>query len=416
MANVTPKVPAIATCTLNDILTAGTLNISPVAWQQIDPSLWFTPVSDNPTEVHITTWVARQLQDYTYGNLIRDDLFFAFQEDFASWAETNFDKINQPFKRELKLLLRKRGIYTGKNNGPIGRQLANLLKIESCPEWPVDERCPNPHQRFSRGKAEAKQEDTEVLLQGTSFLDSNGSQQKEKLQGSVTSNLSKNKQPPRQSQVGTSTMLQNPYITLPPEPTINEDLDPHVLTQFAKLWDKGKMYTGEPYDILDDKLRIFLNICKFLKIRPGQFHAALPRILKGRAETYYLHFIGPEASFALAYMKLKAHFDTEINHNTYYTDWTTTTFPKVRQENSENSLQEVLQILIDKLELCQRALGPNYTGEEVLRTAVIMACRGVPELKNALFKPAKYCEELYSDLRSSIETFERYPSTPIYDR
>ena len=134
MANDTPKVPVIPTCTLNDILTAGTLNISPVAWQQIDLRLWFTPVSDNPTEVHVTTSVARQLQDYTYGNLVGDDLFYAFQEDFATWMETNFDKINQPFKRELNLLLRKRGIYTGKNNGPIGRQLANLLKIESCPE------------------------------------------------------------------------------------------------------------------------------------------------------------------------------------------------------------------------------------------------------------------------------------------
>lgn len=35
---------------------------------------------------------------------------------------------------------------------------------------------------------------------------------------------------------------------------------------------------------------------------------------------------------------------------------------------------------------------------------MIMACRDVPELKNALFKPAKQGEELYSDLRSSIET------------
>lgn len=133
-------------------------------------------------------------------------------------------------------------------------------------------------------------------------------------------------------------MLQNSYNTLPPEHIKNEDLDSYVLTHFTKLRDKDKMYTGEPYDILDDKLRIFLNICKILKIQPGQFHAALPRILKGRAETYFLHLIGPEASFASAYLKLKAHFDTEINHNTYYIDWTTTNFAKVCQDDNEKTL------------------------------------------------------------------------------
>lgn len=70
----------------------------------------------------------------------------------------------------------------------------------------------------------------------------------------------------------------------------------------------------------------------------------------------------------------------------------------------------VLQIMIDKLQLCQRALGPQYLDEEKLRTAVIKACRGVPELKWALFNLSKRCEELFSDLRSSIETFLDQPT------
>jgi len=39
-----------------------------------------------------------------------------------------------------------------------------------------------------------------------------------------------------------------------------------------------------------------------------------------------------------------------------------------------------------------------------LRTTVINACRGVPELEMALFKPATICEGLFSDLRSAVET------------
>ena len=64
----------------------------------------------------------------------------------------------------------------------------------------------------------------------------------------------------------------------------------------------------------------------------------------------------------------------------------------------------MLQILLDKLQLCQRALGKNFEGEDALRTTVINACRGVPELEMALFKPAPICEGLFSDLQSAIKT------------
>lgn len=46
---------------------------------------------------------------------------------------------------------------------------------------------------------------------------------------------------------------------------------------------------------------------------------------------------------------------------------------------------------------------PELYWRRSIRTAVIMACRGIPELMNALFTPAKCCEELFSDLGSSIE-------------
>ena len=74
-------------------------------------------------------------------------------------------------------------------------------------------------------------------------------------------------------------------------------------------------------------------------------------------------------------------------------------------ENPDKGLHEVLQILLDKLQLCQRALGKNFEGEDALHTTVINACRGVPELEMALFKPAVLCEGLFSDLRSTVKTY-----------
>jgi hypothetical protein len=60
-------------------------------------------------------------------------------------------------------------------------------------------------------------------------------------------------------------------------------------------------------------------------------------------------------------------------------------------------------LLFNKLQLCQRALGKKFMGEDALRTNVIQACRGIPELKQILFKSARGSEELFSDLRSFIQ-------------
>lgn len=103
-------------------------------------------------------------------------------------------------------------------------------------------------------------------------------------------------------------------------------------------------------------------------------------------------------------MAIKNHFDHNVHHQHYYTDWTTTSFARIRMEIPDKDLHEVLQILLDKLQLCQRALGKNFEGEDALRTTVINACRGVPELEMALFKPATIYEGLFADLRSAVET------------
>jgi hypothetical protein len=47
----------------------------------------------------------------------------------------------------------------------------------------------------------------------------------------------------------------------------------------------------------------------------------------------------------------------------------------------DKTLYKALNLLLDKLQLCQRALGKEFMGEDALRTNVIRACRGVPELK-----------------------------------
>ena len=79
---------------------------------------------------------------------------------------------------------------------------------------------------------------------------------------------------------------------------------------------------------------------------------------------------------------------------------------KVEKSNIGKTNLEVLQALLDKLQLCQRALGLGNMGENQLITAIQRACRGVPKLEFALFTPATTFEKLSSKLRSSIMTHD----------
>jgi hypothetical protein len=92
-----------------------------------------------------------------------------------------------------------------------------------------------------------------------------------------------------------------------------------------------------------------------------------------------------------------------MNHNHYFTDWITITFSQMKSKHFDKTFYEAFDLLLNKLQLCQRALGKEFISEDALRTNVIRACRGVFELKQALFKSARGCEKLFSDLRSSIQ-------------
>jgi hypothetical protein len=124
--------------------------------------------------------------------------------------------------------------------------------------------------------------------------------------------------PPFTSQI--TPAPHDPYFDLLLRPIPNKRLDSTKAAMVIKLWNKDKRYIGNAYDLLDDKIRLFYNICYHNEIRLSQFAAVFPRIFTKRAKKYYLHYISPENDFYSAYMKIKMHFDTNVNHHHYYTN------------------------------------------------------------------------------------------------
>ena len=73
----------------------------------------------------------------------------------------------------------------------------------------------------------------------------------------------------------------NLYIQIPPIKVPNKMLPATIVAKFVKIWDKNSNYTGEAYDILDDKIRYFLDRCYTVAVKQSQFHAIFSSILSG---------------------------------------------------------------------------------------------------------------------------------------
>ncbi|KAF1363027.1 hypothetical protein EJ07DRAFT_162974 [Lizonia empirigonia] len=448
-------------CTLTREELLGTTNLKAREWRHIDPEIWDDDIEAPDNEVDATaatTYIARAIADYTDRPITDDELIGEFRQDFEGWTKAMFKRAHTTYTKELKRILRFKGVYTGHFNMSPIEAVFRLLDSEEFPRWPdeqfkytnFDERsvahrlqrelkqrhnAAGPLQPTDVGTASQAQSQTSIrardqdaenkrtYAQDQTRTWDRASQQLEQGQQPAEPLIETIEQTPQaeQRQQSHQPPLKynnfdrfreytpaypqrpkgpsvppiipsgdtDPYKAVPPIEFGNKKLDPKTINVFTKMWDREKKYTGKPYDLLDDKLKIFYSICYHADIQPDQFHAVFPRILEGRAQDYYLHFVDQRMdTFLTVYTKLKNHFDTDVNHSHYYADWTTISFVKVRRENPDKTLHEVLDIMLDKLQLCQRALGQQYMGEYALRRLwSARSCLEIYDLRSKTHSP-----------------------------
>ncbi|KAG9381500.1 hypothetical protein A1F94_007154 [Pyrenophora tritici-repentis] len=101
----------------------GTTNIKPREWHHIDPEMWEDNVEAPDDEVGITTATTT---------------LWEFRQDFEGWTEAMFLRAQPIYTKELKRILRFKGVYTGRINMAPSESLARLLRMEEYLEWPQD--------------------------------------------------------------------------------------------------------------------------------------------------------------------------------------------------------------------------------------------------------------------------------------
>ncbi|XP_044718728.1 uncharacterized protein HRG_07293 [Hirsutella rhossiliensis] len=64
------------------------------------------------------------------------DMLDTFQRIFECWNEHTWKKAHREYKRALRNLLRRRGVYTGNDNSPLAVRFASLQTVDNLPTWP----------------------------------------------------------------------------------------------------------------------------------------------------------------------------------------------------------------------------------------------------------------------------------------
>ncbi|KJZ80489.1 hypothetical protein HIM_00339 [Hirsutella minnesotensis 3608] len=381
------------------------------------------PITQSSSLVHRNSFflgcVATYMVDKrNHGIALLGDLY----NDFTGWSYDDFELINPRLRSRLRTLLRIRGIYMGKANSSISRALCGLLTSNELPEWDENELLGQEvaentvaykvKQKLLQGTVKAAlSSPAPVVIQQPTITrpaEPESPQIIETHQPAQQEPQHQWRESPRYQQTlpVRTTNFRDAYTSIPPVRFENEEVEADLTIRFIKIWDKKLAYTGEPYDIFDDKIRKFMSVCRQANIPPSKFHGVFPSILAKEAQSFFLHEISTDLTFAEMYQKMKEHFDTEINQKMYHTDWSTLTFSRLRAEMPGKSSDEVLQALLTKLRLCRRALGDKSGGEGGLIDATLKACRGVPEFRLAIYSPAPTFEGLASQLRSSLSAMQ----------
>ena len=353
-----------------------------------DPKFWDRTIDiTQPLEAkHVTTYFARSMMEAIWfkldGKALRDSL----REEFEGWTKYQFDMVNRSFRKRMIQILEGGGTQIPGQS--ISAKLTRVLDttpptlIETQSQGQEPEQEPVTRQPKAREQQQPRSSATQHSLADEEEASAIPTiEMPDRIRQSVAvehQSLSRDgyriSATPATTQVSRATpsgsrTTQEVWnfpqpsqpIPRPPRTTVSPDfdlpptriihngvIDPSKISAFQKGWRSARNYTGKPYDILYDKARFFVSFCKRLQIQEDQYHAVFPDILSDRAEDFYMNHIGPDKRWDEIYRLLDDHFNTNTNHAQYWTDWTTTSFARARQDNPDKTLPEVLEITPDQ--------------------------------------------------------------------
>ncbi|KHJ30686.1 putative glycosyl [Erysiphe necator] len=140
-------------------------------------------------------------------------------------------------------------------------------------------------------------------------------------------------------------------------------------------------------------------------------------MLSGQAHLYYYSKIAKlTLDFNGASQMLRYQYETEQPQQKDFSEWSTITLSGTLNQNSDKSLDQYFELMLDNLQNLQLRLAPIYHTQKALRDKIMYACRSIPEFCLACFSPIPILEGVCNQLRSSILIAIELPRKPFINQ
>ncbi|KAI6251504.1 hypothetical protein HI914_00540 [Erysiphe necator] len=368
------------------------------------------------TESIVNGYISYSIEAWKVLKYKDDDLWMAYQEDFENWSEKTFKIAHINAIRSLRDFLRENGVFVNKVKS------VNMIKslMETLGE--TDQHIWTPPEiqyQLARGHmntrlialpTETKDPEAETYETKSTLVYKNQDAKQ-------IPTISQSQQIPFKQNLPSQARSSQPYSQYAPE---NSSLapNPQIMKNFSNYKNSGdraitnlrKTYTQElkycgAGDSLSLKLEMFYDLCAENGITEDLYRISLPIMLSGQVHTYYYSTIAKlNLDFNGAVQMLRNQYETEQRQQKDFSEWSTITLAKMLTQNSNKSLQECFELMLENLRSIQLRLDPIYQTQKALRDKVINACRSIPECSLACYSPTPSLEGVCDQLRSSIAT------------
>lgn len=290
--------------------------------KKIDPALWEKDAGPGDSVEALVNYTIRAMYEAAVSHHFDRELFEWLHDYFEEWTLVEFNKLDRTTRSKLKDFLQMRGVYLDhRGKKIISEGLVELLQMDIPLRWPDDMitgKKFDSRSRMASGQQAQSTPRIDTILPAERIEDHN----RDRLIGLPHSNREKEEgtlaraperrinnnplqlethvrdldrrtpltgantvpigtpapspikisaiPPPRPSTSLTSARQLDEYTRLPPTEYGQEDIDPSLAAKFSKAWDKAESYSGERYDILDDKVLAFLRVCRLTRVRLTQ--------------------------------------------------------------------------------------------------------------------------------------------------
>jgi len=286
--------------------------------------IWNTEQATNASAKQVGDYIQARINDYKEDGMNGDELFDMWKGDFVSFTTTTFSKTKEATKA-LRDFLRANGVYIKKSRRLIAEELFDTLQKHEPEIWPVNEK-DRPSWLTNQTNQEA---------------------------------------------------IQQPSRQPTQEPQGRPQNNQYNLVNLSKLYTDEQKYSGDS-DNFDFKYSIFSDLCERTEVPREAYLRAFPTMLKGAALNYYYTSCKSNpyiTSLTDLCGNIKQHFEGAEHERNVLTKWNDLTLRKELDKNPGKSIEDCLQLLVQKLRALQLGLEKDLRHEKFFLNKLLTACQ-----------------------------------------